>query len=167
MMTPQAEAGNVRIIYDLSLADVTLQIDRRAVHQVLLNLLDNAVKFSPDGGDAVVRVEQTADGSAAVLVNDNGIGIEPAAIRFLFEPFRQAEASTTRKFGGTGLGLAISRKLMVLHWGTLEIASRPGGGHDCTGRIPGDTGGSIRNCRDGGLPLIRGRFGTGAKLVTS
>ena len=123
MMTPQAEAGNVRIIYDLSLAGVTLQIDQRAVLQVLLNLLANAVKFSPVGGTTIVRAEETADGDLAVLISDTGIGIDPAAKQFLFEPFRQVDSSTSRKFGGTGLGLAISRKLMMLHGGALEIVS--------------------------------------------
>jgi signal transduction histidine kinase len=107
---------------------VTLFVDRRAVKQVLLNLISNAVKFSPVGGTAVVRAEPAADGGLAVLVSDNGVGIDPAALHFLFEPFRQADASITRKFGGTGLGLAISRKLMALHGGTLEIASQPGVG---------------------------------------
>ncbi|WP_158923549.1 HAMP domain-containing sensor histidine kinase [Acidisphaera sp. S103] len=123
MMTPQAEAGNVKIIYDLSLAGVTLQIDQRAVLQVLLNLLANAVKFSPVGGTTIVRAEAVADGDLAVLISDTGIGIDPAAKPFLFEPFRQVDSSTSRKFGGTGLGLAISRKLMMLHGGTLEIIS--------------------------------------------
>jgi signal transduction histidine kinase len=128
MMRPRAEAGNMRIDCDPSVARVTLHVDRRAVKQVLLNLLANAVKFSPAGGTAAVRVEPAADGGLAVVVSDDGVGIEPQALRFLFEPFRQADASITRKFGGTGLGLAISRRLMVLHGGTLEIASQPGVG---------------------------------------
>jgi signal transduction histidine kinase len=128
MTAPHAEAGNVRLVPDPALEDVTLQIDRRAIQQVLLNLLHNAVKFSPAGGTTTVRAEQTVDGGMAVLVEDNGIGIEPAAMAILFKPFRQADGSIRRKFGGTGLGLAISRSLMALHGGTLEIASRPGAG---------------------------------------
>ena len=128
MMAPRAAAGNMQIECDPGLAGVTLFVDRRAVKQVLLNLISNAVKFSPVGGTAVVRAEPAADGGLTVLVSDNGVGIDPAALHFLFEPFRQADASITRKFGGTGLGLAISRKLMALHGGTLEIASQPGVG---------------------------------------
>jgi signal transduction histidine kinase len=126
MMAPRAEAGNMRINCDPDLAGVTLFVDRRAVKQVLLNLLGNAVKFSPIGGAADVRVEPAPDGGLALLVSDDGVGIEPEALRFLFEPFRQADASITRKFGGTGLGLTISRKLMALHGGKLEITSQPG-----------------------------------------
>ncbi len=128
MMEPRAEAGNLRIDCDPGVARVTLYVDRRAVKQVLLNLLANAVKFSPAGGTAAVRVEPAADGGLAVVVRDDGVGIEPLALRSLFEPFRQADASITRRFGGTGLGLAISRRLMALHGGTLEIASQPGVG---------------------------------------
>jgi signal transduction histidine kinase len=128
MMATHAGAGNVRIITDPGLELVTLQIDRRAIQQVLLNLLDNAVKFSPVGGSAVVRAEPMPDGGIGVLVSDDGIGIEPAAIELLFEPFRQADGSISRRYGGTGLGLAISRKLMALHDGTLEITSHPGAG---------------------------------------
>ncbi len=136
MMAPQAEAAHVRIVCDPSLADVTLSVDRGAVRQVLINLLANAVKFSPAGGIASVRAEPTADGGIAVLVIDDGIGIEPEALRHLFEPFRQADASITRKFGGTGLGLTISRRLMALHGGKLEIASEPGHGTTVRATFP-------------------------------
>ena len=128
MMAPRATAGNMRIDCDPALAGVTLYADRRAVKQVLLNLLANAVKFSPVGGTTVVRAEPAEDAGLAVVVIDQGVGIAPAALRFLFEPFRQADASITRRFGGTGLGLAISRRLMALHGGTLEITSQPGVG---------------------------------------
>ena len=126
----------MHIILDPGLEDVILQIDRRAIQQVLLNLLDNAVKFSPVGGTAVVRTEPMADGGIVVTVSDTGIGIEPAAMKYLFEPFRQADGSISRKFGGTGLGLAISRRLMMLHGGTLEIASEPGAGTTVRATFP-------------------------------
>jgi signal transduction histidine kinase len=153
IMAPQAQAGKERIIYESDLADVTLQVDRRAVRQVLLNLLHNAVKFSPGGGDVVVQTEQTPDGGVAVLVSDNGIGIDPTAMQFLFEPFRQAEASTTRRFGGTGLGLAISRRLMVLHGGTLEIASRHGAGTTARAIFPAARVVRLKPAATGDAPL--------------
>ena len=104
---------------------------------MLLNLLDNAVKFSPVGGTAVVRTEPVTDGGIAVTVSDTGIGIEPAAMQYLFEPFRQADGSISRKFGGSGpSGLAISRRLMMLHGGTLEIASQPGAGTTVRATFP-------------------------------
>jgi signal transduction histidine kinase len=128
MMAPRAEAANVKIIYEPAGAVATLWVDQRAVKQVLLNLLDNAIKFSPAGGVTSIRVDPQADGGLAVLVRDDGIGIEPQAISFLFEPFSQADTSISRRFGGTGLGLAISRRLMTLMEGTLEITSLSGVG---------------------------------------
>jgi signal transduction histidine kinase len=128
MMAQRAQSANVRIICDPNCVDVMLRIDLRATQQILLKLLDNAVKFSPAGGTTVIQVEPTTDGGMAVKVRDDGIGIEPEAASSLFEPFRQADASIGRKFDGSGLGLAISRKLMVLMDGTLEITSEPGEG---------------------------------------
>jgi signal transduction histidine kinase len=128
MMAQRAQTANVRIVCESDCANVSLQIDQRAVKQVLLNLLDNAVKFSPAGGTVVIRVESTATDGVIVRVSDNGIGIEPGVLSSLFEPFRQADASIGRRFGGTGLGLAISRRLMVLMGGALEMTSASGKG---------------------------------------
>ncbi len=125
MLKPRAEAGQVGIVCDPDLVGVTLLIDRRAVKQVLLNLLANAVKFSPAGGVAAVRAERTMDDGIALLVSDDGIGIEAEKLGFLFEPFHQADATISRRFGGTGLGLTISQRLMGLHGGSLEITSQP------------------------------------------
>jgi two-component system sensor histidine kinase/response regulator len=109
--------------------------DRGRFRQVLLNLLSNAVKFT-EAGEVSVRAEATAADDGAVLVRasvrDTGIGIEPAKIDALFEPFLQEDTSTTRRFGGTGLGLAISRQLVELMGGELTAASTPGEGSTFT-----------------------------------
>lgn len=131
----RAAAANVRIICDPGATQVTLWIDGRAVKQVLLNLLDNAIKFSPGGGTVNLQIE-AATGGVAVRVVDTGIGIEPSVLSTLFEPFRQADNSTRRKFGGTGLGLAISSGLMRLMGGDLEINSEPGVGTAVTAMFP-------------------------------
>lgn len=68
------------------------------------------------------------EGAFVLLIADTGIGIEPDALPALFEPFQQADASISRRFGGPGLGLAISHRLMLLHGGSLEIANHAGGG---------------------------------------
>ena len=101
--------------------------DPRAVRRVTLNVLDNAVKFTPAGGTVTARIEATDD-DVAVVVRDTGIGIDPAALRHLFQPFHQADSSITRPFGGSGLGLAISQRLMLLHGGRLTVDSTPGKG---------------------------------------
>lgn len=128
LMTGQAQAAGVTITGDLSAADVVLRIDQRAAKQVMLSLLDNGIKFSPAGGTLTMLAEPAADGGFVVQISDNGVGIPPEAMSFLFEPFRQADTSISRKYGGTGLGLAISRRLMVLMGGTIEISSMPDAG---------------------------------------
>ncbi len=109
--------------------------DRGRIRQVLLNLLSNAVKFT-EAGEVSVRAETEPVGDGRLLVRvsvcDTGIGIEPARIDDLFEPFRQQDSSTTRRFGGTGLGLAISRQLVELMHGELCATSTPGEGSTFT-----------------------------------
>jgi len=104
------------------------------VKQVLLNLLSNALKFTPEGGriDVGARLH---DGAAAVSVTDTGIGIAPADQEAVFEEFRQVGTSAARA-EGTGLGLAISRKFIELHSGRLSLQSVPGKGSTFTFSLP-------------------------------
>lgn len=97
------------------------------LRQVLLNLLDNAVKFT-EVGSVALRVSTAEDGRIRFAVRDSGIGIEPAVQKLLFEPFVQADSSTTRRFGGSGLGLSICRHLVQLMGGRLVLCSEPGVG---------------------------------------
>ena len=99
--------------------------------QVLANLVDNAIKFTP-AGEVLLRVEPVEPSPEGVRlrfeVADSGIGIAPEALSRLFQPFSQADGSTTRRFGGTGLGLAISRQLAKMMGGEIGVASAPGHG---------------------------------------
>ena len=105
--------------------------DGRRLRQALLNLVSNAVKFTVEGSVAV-RVGATpranGDNRLRVEIADTGIGIDPATLDRMFEPFTQADASTTRSYGGTGLGLAIARELIDLMGGTIGAESEPGRG---------------------------------------
>ncbi|TAL97045.1 MAG: transporter substrate-binding domain-containing protein [Paraburkholderia sp.] len=116
----------------------SLRGDSVRLRQILFNLLGNAIKFTP-AGEVAVRValhEQTDSvQSVDIVVEDTGIGIAPDVQARLFEPFVQAESSTTRRFGGTGLGLTICRKLVDLMGGTLELQSTPGTGTRMTLRL--------------------------------
>ena len=103
-----------------------VQSDPARLRQVVLNLLSNAVKFTDRGG---VEVVLGCSGTTySIEVNDTGIGIDPAKIESMFDPFTQAEASITRRYGGTGLGLAISRRLARALGGDLTASSQPGVG---------------------------------------
>jgi len=108
-----------------------LQGDPGRLRQVLMNLLGNAIKFT-ETGEVVVRVEQEADANGRLMltfsVRDTGIGVAPDKVESIFEPFEQADTSTTREFGGTGLGLAICHKLVSLMGGEIELDSEPGRG---------------------------------------
>ncbi|WP_254699790.1 ATP-binding protein [Trinickia violacea] len=109
----------------------TLRGDGVRLRQILFNLLSNAIKFTLTGEVSVhvAVVTQTEEGqSIDMSVEDTGIGIAPDVQAGLFDPFVQAESSTTRRFGGTGLGLAICRKLIDLMGGTLTLHSAPGAG---------------------------------------
>jgi signal transduction histidine kinase len=90
--------------------------------QVLQNLLSNAIKFTKTGGRVSLEASRAGQ-EASIRVTDTGIGISPEFIPFVFDPFRQADTSTTRAHGGVGLGLAIARYLIELHGGTIDVAS--------------------------------------------
>jgi signal transduction histidine kinase len=104
-----------------------LLADSELLRQVIVNLLDNAVKFSPQGG--VVRIRaQVEDGQAIVAVSDDGIGIPPEKLPRLFERFYQVDGSATRRYGGMGIGLALCRAIVQAHGGRIWAESR-GEGH--------------------------------------
>jgi signal transduction histidine kinase len=108
--------------------------DPTRVRQVLHNLVSNAVKFTEHG---TISVSVSHDGAALVLaVEDTGVGISAARLSQVFEPFVQADASTTRRYGGSGLGLAICRDLMTLMGGTIDLVSTEGVGSRFTVRLP-------------------------------
>ena len=129
----------VRLAADTKRIEIRRRVDPSAsvvsgdptrLHQVVSNLLTNAVKFTSPGGWMEVRLERV-DGRARITVADNGQGISGDFLPHVFERFRQADGSTTRAHGGLGLGLAIVRHLVDLHGGTVHVAS-PGLGRGST-----------------------------------
>ena len=112
--------------------------DRRAILQIVLNLLANAVNYTKAGGTVVLTVTLADDGALQIVVADTGIGIKPDSIDRIFEPFQSADASLSRKLGGAGLGLAVSKMLIERHGGTLVLASAIGKGTTVTIRLPSD-----------------------------
>jgi PAS domain S-box-containing protein len=119
---PAAAAKRVELNIMVSPEMGLVSGDAARLRQVVWNLLTNAVKFTPEGGRVEVRVER-ADSHVRIKVSDTGEGIDPEFLPYVFDRFRQADASTTRKRGGLGLGLAIVRHLVELHAGTMSAES--------------------------------------------
>jgi signal transduction histidine kinase len=111
-----------------------IRADERKVKQVLLNLLSNALKFTPEGGSIDVRAG-LQDGAAAISVTDTGVGIAPEDQEAVFEEFRQV-GTAAKKVEGTGLGLALSRKFIELHGGRIWVKSQVGAGSTFTFTLP-------------------------------
>ena len=122
--TVRNKANERQIALSVNIKDAPLIVQGAPVRlqQVIWNLLSNAVKFTDSGGS--VRIEANRlNGEARVVVTDTGQGIEPGFLAHVFDPFRQADGSTTRQHGGLGLGLAIVRKLVELHGGWVRAES--------------------------------------------
>jgi two-component system cell cycle sensor histidine kinase PleC len=113
-----------------------LRADARAVQQVLVSLLANAVKFTGGDGRIAVSGRLDASGDCLLAIADNGIGIPQEQLEKVTKPFAQADASLTRKYEGVGLGLSLASGLMQLHDGSLAIASAPNAGTTVTLRFP-------------------------------
>lgn len=131
----QARYRGLSFIIDLERCPARVEGDAARVRQIVSNLLSNAVKFT-SAGSVTIRAEQPADGGVAITIADTGIGIAAEQQEAVFESFRQADTSTTRRFGGTGLGLAICRNLARAMGGDVSVASRPGEGSTFTVRLP-------------------------------
>lgn len=121
---PQAEEKGLRLEEAIEHEAGCVQADPERLQQILWNLLSNAVKFTPAGGQIRFAVERQGQ-NAVLTVSDTGIGIRPEFLPSLFERFRQADASTTRRYRGLGLGLSLVKQLVDLHGGSIS-ASSPG-----------------------------------------
>lgn len=141
MMGLKAEQGGVRLVRSVP-ADIDAIVgDKRACKQIVLNLLSNALKFTPTGGQ--VTLSAKPDGNSVLLVvADTGVGISARDLPRLGDPFFQARASHDRSFDGTGLGLSVVRGLVGLHGGSMAIESAPAQGTRVTVRLPLDCRGA-------------------------
>jgi signal transduction histidine kinase/CheY-like chemotaxis protein len=127
-LAAEAKSVQIQTVFDPTIGQVLG--DAARLQQVIWNLLTNAVKFTPDGGQVEIQL-QPIGSQALIQVRDTGKGISPDFLPYVFEYFRQADATTTRTFGGLGLGLAIVRHLVELHGGTVQVDS-PGEGQGAT-----------------------------------
>jgi signal transduction histidine kinase len=141
MIEPQARARSIEYRCENVADGLAVVADREKLEQVLINLLGNAVKFTPSGGRITLSAAAEDDGRVALRVQDSGIGIEPAQLGSIFEPFVQLEPTLTRTTEGAGLGLAISRELTRGMGGDLGVTSVPGKGSTFTVELPSASAG--------------------------
>jgi two-component system phosphate regulon sensor histidine kinase PhoR len=135
-VTPQAEGRGLQLRVE-ALPDALLCLaDRDHIEQVLLNLLDNGLKYSRPGGTVTVRVGGGPEGSARLQVQDEGIGIPAGELPRIGERFYRADRARSRAEGGSGLGLAIAQALVEAHGGRLSIESEEGQGTQVTFTLP-------------------------------
>src|SRR5215510_7187009 len=121
---PAAEGKSITVVSNIESPEVKVFADPQRLQQIVWNLLSNAVKFTPRGGRVVVELMER-ESQIEISVSDTGQGINPDFLPYVFDRFRQAEGTTSRKHGGLGLGLAIVRHLVELHGGRVE-ADSPG-----------------------------------------
>nr|WP_242464890.1 PAS domain S-box protein [Rhodospirillum rubrum] len=137
LVNQRAEAAGVRLKITLDPALPPLLGEARRLKQVLINLLGNAIKFTPSGGEIALSARADEDkGQMVIEVSDSGIGMAPEDIPLALEPFRQIDGQLARRYEGTGLGLPLSKAFVELHGGTLSVDSTPGAGTRITVRLP-------------------------------
>ncbi len=134
IVTPRADEGKVKLVTKMPPA-VKVHADKRALKQVLINLMTNAVKFTPSKGKVTISALQS-DVDVRFVIADTGIGIPTDHIDKLGRPFEQVENQFTKTKNGSGLGLAISRSLIELHGGTMKITSKEGKGTTVVVSLP-------------------------------
>jgi PAS domain S-box-containing protein len=135
-MRPIAGENNIRLLTDLDTDADDLIGDEARLRQVVTNLINNAVKYTPPGGEIIVELKRL-NGEARIVVRDSGIGIAPEHLSRIFERFEQGDSSSRRNYGGLGLGLAIARHLTELHGGTITAESEgEGSGSTFTVSLP-------------------------------
>ncbi|MER8663806.1 HAMP domain-containing histidine kinase [Mesorhizobium sp. M1148] len=152
MMQLQANAKNIGLQAQIAPDAGEINADRRAVQQILINLVSNAVKFTPDGGNVVVGAKRIGS-RLHFWVRDTGIGIAEEDFVNLGKPFMQIQNDYTRRFEGTGLGLSLVKGLVALHDGTMSIESMPGEGTTVTISLPVNGPKRSATDRNGVLPM--------------
>jgi signal transduction histidine kinase len=138
LVKQRANEANVSLETDIEDGLPTVRADERLTKQCLVNLITNAIKFTPEGGRVIVRVGCDPGGSLAIAVVDTGIGIAKENIDLVLTPFGQVASSLGRNQEGTGLGLPLTKSLIEAHGGCLTIESTPGSGTTVTLIFPAE-----------------------------
>ncbi len=131
---PLAEARGIRLQLEAS-GPLSVSGEEGRLRQLLINLLDNSLKFTPQGGQVTVQIRRESD-RVVVAVEDTGIGISPDCLPRVFDRFYRVDRARGRAEGGTGLGLSIVQSIVRAHGGTIEMSSTVGQGTICTVGLP-------------------------------
>ncbi|MET0484761.1 MAG: ATP-binding protein [Candidatus Rokuibacteriota bacterium] len=137
IVNPKATAGRVGLVTDVRPPDLTIHADRDRLAQILINLVDNAVKYTPENGWVTVRARALDDGRVELMIRDTGVGIPRADLPRITERFYRVDKARSRELGGTGLGLAIVKHLVLAHGGELQIESEQEEGTTVRVALPG------------------------------
>jgi heavy metal sensor kinase len=140
-MRPLADAKGLRLHTGTNAA-AKVQGDAGRLREVFFNVLDNAIKYTPEGGTVEVRIERPS-AETVVTIRDTGIGIAAEHIPYVFDRFYRVDKARSRAEGGTGLGLSIARSIVVAHGGSMQLASTPGQGTMCTVSLPATADGFV------------------------
>jgi PAS domain S-box-containing protein len=138
MIKDQARKQRVELVPEIARDNVRLRADQKMFRQIVINILTNAVKFTPPGGKIWAKAWAQPSSGYVLQIVDTGIGIEPRDIPKMLQPFTQVESAANRRHHGTGLGLPLTKRLIELHGGILDIQSRPGEGTTVTIRFPNE-----------------------------
>ena len=136
MVAQRAEAAGISLQAGENMVSVEVRGDERLIKQALLNVLSNAIKFTPPDGVVTVELTQEETGAVSVTVTDTGPGIAKDDLSIVFEPFQQLDSSLTRSFEGTGLGLPLTKSFMKIHGGRIKIDTKLGEGMRVTLTLP-------------------------------
>lgn len=136
LFTEQASVSQVHLKTEVADNLPKLNADQRKIRQILLNLVSNAIKFTPPDGAVTISAAINTTGDMEIVVNDTGIGIEAKDIAAALAPFGQVESNLSRRYEGTGLGLPLTQALVERHDGKLVLDSEPGRGTRVTARFP-------------------------------
>tara|TARA_B100000315_G_scaffold145541_1_gene134463 strand:- start:174 stop:2429 length:2256 start_codon:yes stop_codon:yes gene_type:complete len=136
MVLSRAQEEKIEFTVNIGKNLPTIFADKRRMRQMLVNLLTNAIKFTPEGGDVSLNANQDEDGSIQFVIKDTGIGMDELGIAKALEKFGQIDSEQAHKYSGTGLGLPLTKSLIEMHGGSMLIESVPGSGTTIKLRIP-------------------------------
>ncbi|MEP0943120.1 MAG: ATP-binding protein [Rhizobiaceae bacterium] len=146
MLQPLAIKGGVNVKTSIDASLPEMSADKRACQQILINILSNAIKFTPEGGNVLLSAKQFGR-SLRIRLTDEGIGIDKEFLGTIGQPFTQAESGNDRRFEGSGIGLSVVKGLVALHSGEFQIKSKVGVGTTVTVTIPLAVAGNLAASR--------------------